>query len=187
MGQIGFGLGEGDGKLTGGIDVAEQDIGERLRSADSRVPGLDDALDPVCPWHADGAAGLEDDDGIRICGRNRFNERVLIVRQRKRGCVVTFAHPLVDEDDGNAGALGELHGGCLVFSTRVLDIRLRRLGADELERRGREVDGLAPDGAARPVIDGIAARRIDLRRTAAGEDADVGVAADESDGGGGRT
>ena len=85
MGQVGIALGEGDGELAGGVDVAGEDVGERLGAADAGIPGLDDAGDLVDPGHGGGAAGFEHDDGFGVGGGDGFNERVLLVA-RARVC-----------------------------------------------------------------------------------------------------
>ena len=75
----------------------------------------------------------------------------------ERGGVDVFAHRLGDEDDGDGGGLGELAAAAAVCAVVVFDGGVRGLGLDVFERRGGEVDGLAPDGAAGLGIGGVAA------------------------------
>ena len=44
MRKIGFGFGEGDGKFAGGIDVAEENVGDGLSAADAGIPGFENCL-----------------------------------------------------------------------------------------------------------------------------------------------
>ena len=62
------------------------------------------------------------------------------------------------------------------------DFGVRQFVAQRRERRGGEPDVLLPNGRAfAGRHDGVAAGRVNLRRTSAGDHADVGVAADDGD------
>ena len=164
-----------DREFAGGVDVAEEDVCERLGSADAGVPHLDDAFDVVDPGHADGAAGFEHDDGVGVGGGDGFDEGVLVAGQGERCCVHVFTQWLVGKDDGDGGGLCELSGCGDIVAAGVFDGGLGRLRLDIFQRRRREVDGFAPFGAAGLRIRGIAAGGVDLRGAAAGENAYVGV------------
>src|SRR5271157_6123233 len=64
-GQVRLALREGDGELAGGVDVSEEEGGDRLCAADPWVPRLEHRRDLVDPGHQDRASILEDDDGPR--------------------------------------------------------------------------------------------------------------------------
>ena len=61
--------------------VAEKDMRQRRPGGIARQPHLKDTRYPVEPGHADGAAGLQNDDCARIGRGYRFDQRVLIARQ----------------------------------------------------------------------------------------------------------
>ena len=79
----------------------------RIGAVAAGEPGFENRRGGIDPRHGHRAAGFEHHDGVRI-GRGYLGDQiVLIVRQRKAGQVHAFALPLVGEDDGHIGALGE--------------------------------------------------------------------------------
>src|SRR5438309_5196532 len=105
MGKLLFVFCEACRKLGGGVDVAEEDVGERLSSADAGVPHLEDTFDMIDPWHADGAAGFEHDDGVVIAGGYCIDEGILVAGEREGFSVHVFVQRLVGEDNGERGGL----------------------------------------------------------------------------------
>ena len=120
---------------------------------------------------------------MRIGGSYLGDKIVLIVRQREAGQIAAFHLPLVSEDDGNIGALGERNRGGLVVSGTVLHSCPWSASLNGLERRGGKPDFLPPlRGAMAGRSNGVAADWIDLRGTAAGDHAHIGVGADDGNG-----
>ncbi len=110
VGELVLGGGEGDGQFAGGVDAAEEDVGDGLAAADAGVPGLEDGFGLGGPGHVDGAAVLQHDDGVGVGGGDGGDQRVLFVGKAEGGGVLALGHPLGDEDDGDLGGLGGL--GC---------------------------------------------------------------------------
>ena len=95
------------GSFAGGVHVSEEDVGQSLGSANSRIPHFSDAGDGVGPRHGDRAARLKHHDRFWIGRSYRADQRILIVRERERRGIVAFAHWLVDEDNGDLRCLGQ--------------------------------------------------------------------------------
>ncbi len=81
-----------------------------------------------------------------------------------------------------SAALGQGRGARGICAGIKLHVRSRSLGANRFQRRSRKPDVLLPISLALARRhDGVSARRIDLRRTAAGNHAHIGVRADDRD------
>ncbi len=79
VGEVLHGFGEGDGEFSGGVDGSGEDLGDGWAALDSGEPGFEDCVYVVDPGHEDGAAGLEDDDGVFVSGCYSGDEVVLVV------------------------------------------------------------------------------------------------------------
>ena len=77
--QVGLRLRERLRELAGGVDVSEEDRGDRVPVLDSRVPGLDDPRHLVDPRHQHRPASVEHDDGLRVRLRDRRDQLILVI------------------------------------------------------------------------------------------------------------
>ncbi len=96
------------GSLPLGLTEPKRTLPRALAPSRAGVPGFEDGGGGVDPGHGDGRCRSRSTTMVCGIGRgDRCDERVLIVRQREGGQVHAFALPLVGEDDGYVGALGE--------------------------------------------------------------------------------
>ena len=167
-------------QLARRIHAPEQNIRNRLSSADPRIPALNDPPHAWCPRHIYRPAVLQHHNRIRIGRRNRRHQIVLLVWQAQRRGVLTLRHPLSHKHNRHLRGCRGLRRRNRIGAHVVCNLRTRRgLLTDIPHRRGREVDGPSPRRAARPRRNRIAARRVHLRRSAAGEDCHIGMTAND--------
>ena len=119
---------------------------------------------------------------MRIGRGHRAYEGILIVRQRQVRVVAAFAGMLADEYDGDVGSLCQARRCCRIGSAVILHVRMRRLGANGLQRRGAVPDHAIEERRAGRLQHGIPAHRIDLGRSAARQDAHIGMRSDDRNG-----
>ena len=104
---------EGSGEMAGGVDVAEENLGESRAASLAGVPGFEESGDAVEPEvRIRVAAGGDGNNGPGVRGGHGFDELVLTVRERE-GAVAALAFAGMieagsDEDDIRFG--GELFG-----------------------------------------------------------------------------
>ena len=119
---------------------------------------------------------------MRIRCRNLRNQLILVLGKRQAVEVHPLALPLVGEDDGHVGVLRQGRGGRRVRSGVKLHICCRCLGANRLQRRSRKPNMCLPVRIALARRhDRVSARGVNLRRTAAGNHAHIGVRPDHRD------
>ena len=94
-------LGKRDGELSGGIHLAGKQIGQSFGTANSGIPGFDNAGDVFDPRHGGGAAGFKHDDGFGVGGGHGFDQLVLIIGEGEGFQVRAFRFPLICEDDSD--------------------------------------------------------------------------------------
>ena len=81
MRQVGVGLSERDGEFARGVDITEENIGQRFGAADARVPNLDCTLHLSDPGHGSRTASLEHDNRARVGSSNGAHQLVLFAGQ----------------------------------------------------------------------------------------------------------
>ena len=83
MREVALAFGKSDGKFARGINVADQNICQRLVSRATRIPCLDYPINFVKPRHRNSSSGFEHDDGVKIRCCDLLDQFVLIIRKRK--------------------------------------------------------------------------------------------------------
>jgi len=117
---------------------------------------------------------------MRVGGSDTLDQRVLTVGQRKRH-VERFTRPLRREHDRHFGTVCLLRGDTQVAAIDENDPRIGRLTPDRLQRRRRVIHDRPGPVGRRDTGHGVAALGIDERRSAAGQDALVGMTTDHDD------
>ncbi|GJC85253.1 hypothetical protein ColLi_08091 [Colletotrichum liriopes] len=148
-------LGEAEGELGRGVDVAEEHVGDGVACLVAAVPCLDEGFDVLNPWHAHGGSRLVDDDGIGVRLGDGRDELVEVARQVHVGAVVALCLPVGIEagaDDDLVCVLGEGSGlgdlGLVINDLAAADaqgaaaeydivaLQLGRRGRGELDLKG---------------------------------------------------
>ena len=105
---------EGLGQLAGGVDLAEEHVGNRAAAGLPHHPRLQHgrrAVDPLA--HGHGGAVVEDDHAVGLDGGHGLDQRHLLRGQVEVGAVVAFGFlegRQGDVEQGHIGGLGRGHG-----------------------------------------------------------------------------
>ncbi len=162
------------------IDLAGQDAGDGLAAAGARIPGFQHRADLRQPRHQNRSAGFQHNGRFLVGLGDGVDQGVLVIGQAEVRHVEAFAGPLVGEDDNQVGALSRGRGGLDVLA---IDIGYVGVSArlQSGHRRGGIIGQRAREAIGAFAVEALGANGVHLRRAAARQDAEVGVAADQDD------
>src|SRR5207244_531580 len=100
------GGGEADRQMARWIDLAREDPRNRRASANTWIKGFEDRGDLALPAHVDRAAGLGNDDGLRVGLGDCGDERILVAHHLEAR-LGPFAVVASDEDDRDVRPCGQ--------------------------------------------------------------------------------
>lgn len=147
-------LGEGQGQLAAGVDVAKEHVGDSVARLVATVPRLHDGGDVVVPGHLDGRARLHDDDRVLVGSGHGGDEIVHGCRQPHVVAVVALGLPVgvepAADDDlvrvlGQRRRLGDLLLGVDDLAAAYPQRALAQGHALDRQRRGRRAAVLELD------------------------------------------
>ena len=105
--------GERDRQPALRLDVAEQDVGQRVAHLLAREPGHEHRRDRLDPRHRHGRAGVDHDHGAGAHLDDASDQLVLATGESELGTIPTLALPVVvgaDDHDRHVGSRGGVDG-----------------------------------------------------------------------------
>jgi hypothetical protein len=130
MGKVGIALWKSNRKPARGVHLAEENVGNRRASANSRIPGFQYGAHLIDPGHQKCSAGFGHNDGVWISGGHLTNQIVLVARQFERGQIGVFVGELMDKHNGDIGLPGKLRRSGRISAVVIEEIRMRGFGED---------------------------------------------------------